>query len=779
MSDSSTSARYPDSLVATSLTGRLALWAIRHRRQVLMGWILVAIAGVAACVGVAVNTASDLKGTGESARGDQLIAERLGRDDDPVNEFIVLRHPNLIIDDDEYRAVVDELVIAVNELLAKDGQPYVAATLSHFDIGASRTDSPLVASDAGGGDITFIQVTLAEGLDDAVEGVGQLLNTVDAVAERHPSFEIATGGQASLLDGLDQLLADDFTRASLFSLPVTFVILILALGTITAAAVPIVLGFSAVGISLGILTLLSQTGFALQDAYAQAVLLVGLSAAIDYSIYLVIRYRQERRQGMPEMAAIIGASATAGKAISIAAITTILALSGMFLLDEPLFSSIAAAAIVSVAVSLVMALTLTPAWLATVGDGINRFGVPGLQSGFAVADRGGFLARWIDWMLQRPLLYAPIAVVALIAISSPLFGINLGVNGLRGFPSNAQGVGALNQLEDSFSLGLVQPVEVVIDAGEGGDVLAAETQAGIAAFRERVASETASTANPDGVFAEPIVVRLSEAGNLMVLEVPVNAAAGDPLAVETVARLRDDFVAKAFDGRSATALVTGETARNVDFIDKMESRLPLMIAYVLITSFVVLVIMFRSLLLPLAAILLNLLAVGAAFGILKLAFQDGAALEGLLGFEATGVIEAWVPLFVFAIIFGVSFDDLMLALGRIKEFHDRGADVDTAIRGGVKSVAMTIVAVDLILAGVVAIFAFASLVFMKQLGTAMFVAVVLGAALVVAIVMPALLRAIGDRLWYFPSWLRWVPKVSTDDAALREAFPLDSDPRSG
>ena len=518
------------------------------------------------------------------------------------------------------------------------------------------------------------------------------------------------------------------------------------------------------------MNLISQTGLPLNGSFQQVILLVGLAAAIDYGIYLVSRYRRDRRAGYPELAAVVSSMGTVGKAILISAITTVLALSGLFFLSAPDFTSLVLAAIVAIIVAVAMAMTLMPTWMALVGDGLNRWGVPRIGHGFASAEGGGIAAGGIDRMLKRPAIYAPIAVGVLIVVALPLFAIDLGVNGIRSFSDDVDAKAPLLELEENFSLGLVQPASLVVDAGEDGSVFSSDVQAAIARLNDSVAAETVSPANPDGIFGVPIRARTNDAANTQLIDIPINADSSDLASIDTVKRIRAELIPAAFADTRAEVQVTGATASSIDFVDKMNARLPITLAFIIAASFCVLVVMFRSILLPLVAILINLLAVGAAFGIMKLTFQDGHVLEGLLNYEATGIIEAWVPLFVFAIMFGISCDDLTFALSRVREGHERGEDTDTAVRGGLKSVAMTILAADLILAGVVGIFAFLRLIAMQQLGIAMVVAVVLGALLVIIIVMPALLRALGERIWYFPVWLHWVPVVASDDAALRTLY---------
>ncbi len=746
-----------------------------------LGRLVITIAGLGACFSVEANTDVEEASTGESQEAINLFEDRFGEDEDLLTEFLVISHPVFNVDAPEFQELVEGIVADLRALRLREtfdvlgtsvegSQRFIAATTSHFDLGLPRTESPFVAPIAAGGDITFVLIELEPEFDDALDGIGIFNDVTDEAAAAHPEFAIAVGGVVTLSDQLGNILDDDFAKASLISLPLTAIVLMFAFGTMSAVFMPLLVGFAVVGIAVGVMNLISRGGVPLDESFAQVILLVGLAAAIDYGIYMIGRYRHERRDGYPETAAVLGASGTVGKALLISAMTTLLALSGLFFLGSATFTSLALAAIVSIIVALLMALTLMPAWQALVGDGLGRWPIPFTRGGFAAAEGGGIVAGGIDRMLSRPALYAPLAIAALIVVALPLFSINLGQNGIRAFTDDAEGKAPLLALEESFSLGLVQPALVLVDAGAGGNVFGDDVQRGVQRLNESVAAETSSPENPDGVFGSLVRTRTNDAADTLLFEIPINADSSDAIAIETVKRLRSTIVPEAMEASPAEALVTGTTAFSIDFVDKMNSRLPITIGFVIGTSFLVLVVMFRSLLLPLVAILLNLLADGAAFGIMKLTFQDGHVLEGILNYEATGIIEAWVPMFVFAIMFGISFDDLTFAIGRVRENHERGEDIDTAVRGGLKSVAMTILAADLILAGVVGIFAFMRLLPMQQLGIAMVVAVVLGALLVIVIVMPALLRAIGDRLWYFPAQLAWIPMVSSDDAALRALY---------
>ena len=758
-------------LAASSVTGRMALWSIRHRRRVLVAWLIVLVAGLIACNAVPANTDVEEEGTGESQEAANLFEERFNLEETQPTEFLVISHPTLTVDDVGFRAVVDDLLADVRGLRTRStiallgteveaSVRYVASTTSHYDIGAPRDESPFVAGLSSGGDVTFVQIELEPELEEAVDGIDLLTEAVDAAALANPAFTFVIGGDATIDDQATTLILDDFFLVSLISLPVTFLILLIGFGNVTASVVPIAMAFAAVTIAGGVMTVISRLGFPLIDLYLQVILLVGLAAGIDYAIFLVTRHRKERLAGYPELAAVVAASGTAGKAILIAATTTALALCGMFFMTSPIFDSLGLAAIVVVLVALLMALTLMPAWIAAAGDGVNRLALPFLRGGI-VASESGWVFGWVaERVLRRPAVAAPLVLAAMIALAAPLFFFERGINGVRALSDDVEAKEAVLALEENFSLGLTSPAIVIVDAGEGGNVFDSGVQGAIARLQQLVEAET----DPNGPYGGPIQVEVNDATDTELVEIPINADSGSVVAVDALKRLRDELVPEAFGGSGTTALVGGVTAGNADFTDLMKSRVPITVGFVVIASYLVLVVMFRSVVLPLAAVVLNILAVGAAFGVLKLTFQDGHVLEGILGYEATGLIEAWLPLFVFSVMFGISMDYLTFAMGRIKQHRQEGHGPLESVRTGIRSSATTVVAAAAIMAGV-------AIAFMRDLGLKQFGTVILDTTVILAILMPSVLLALGDKLWYFPSWLSWVPEVSVDDRGLREAYP--------
>jgi RND superfamily putative drug exporter len=510
--------------------------------------------------------------------------------------------------------------------------------------------------------------------------------------------------------------------------------------------------------------------YALSLEYTEMVLLMGLATGIDYSLFVITRYRRERAAGRSKEEALQVASGTSGKAVVFAGTTVVLAIGGMFLVDNAVFISLALAAIVVVMIAVIISVTLLPAIIALMGDNVNRFRVPFLGRGNG--EGGGIWGHIVDRVLARPIIPAVAATALLIAVAVPGYGygfsvpggiLNLGFNGPRSFPEAAEGTKALIALEENFTLGLAQPAVVVVDAGEKENVFAQDIQGSTAELLRLVEEDAVSEEDPEAMYGavaqEP---QYNDAGDTGLLFIPVNGDSGEERAIDAVNKLRDDLIPAAFEDGSADVLVTGATAENIDFRDDIFSKTPLVFAFVLGLAFVILLVMFRSIVIPIKAIILNLLSVGAAYGVLVLVFQENWPLglpEKVLDFESTGIIESWLPLFLFAILFGLSMDYHMFVLGRIKEAYERGASNEEAVSIGVKATAGVITSAAAIMVGVFSIFALMRLLAMKQFGLGLGVAVLVDATIIRSVLLPASMKLLGDLNWYLPSWLEWIPKV--------------------
>ena len=744
------------------------MWSARHRKAVALAWVIIVVAALGACSAIEADTSVEGEAPGESGEAQALIEQRFPAEQEMPQEFVVFSHPSLSVDDPGYRETVEGLLGALSTLRAwktevvggttvVHSSRIVAGTISHYDIGLPREASPFVAQTATGGDVTFAIVTLEGDLEEAIDNIDPVLDSVDRAREESEGFEINIGGTASLTKQLTEIIDEDFGSAGTLNIPITLVILVLAFGTLVAAVVPIVLAFVGVFVALGALTIISQV-FPLADVYTQVVLLIGLATGIDYSLFVITRYRSERRAGLSKENALRVATGTSGKAIFFAGATTVFAVAGMFLVGDPIFSSLGLASIVIVVFAVSMAMTLLPAIIAMLGDNIERLRVPLL--GRPAEETGGVWGFVFDRVLAWPVIPAVVTVVVLLAICAPGLNFNLGFNGPRSFPEDAEGTRALIALEENFTLGLVSPAVVVVDAGEKQNVFAAEIQDSVSELLSLVGEDTVSPDAPEALYG-PVAQEpeFSDAGDTEELFIPVNGDSGEARAIDAVNNLRDELVPAAFEDSPADALVTGATAANIDFRDKIEARTPIVFAFVLGLAFITLLLTFRSLIIAITAIVLNLFSVFAAYGLLVLVFQEGWLLEGVLDFEATGIIESWLPLFLFSLLFGLSIDYEMFIMGRVKERYERGASTSEAIAMGVKGSARVITNAAAIMVAVAAIFTFTRSIALKQFGFGLATAIFIDATIIRTFLLPTTMKLLGEWNWYLPSWLEWLPRL--------------------
>ncbi len=756
-------------------TGRIAEWCRRHRRWVILSWVIIAMLFIGTCSAVGPNEDLDEEGRGQSAEAARIYKERFNVEEGSLSEMIVFSHPTLTVDDEEYQETVmgllDDLqdlrdmeTVTVSDTEVTSSRRVFVSTFSHFHTGMPRDESPFVAQNETGGDVTFASTEYASDYEEIVDRVDEIIRMVDETAEES-GFEILIGGGATMNKQINEVIDEDFGVASTINLPLTLIILLIALGAAVAAGVPIILAYLGVAIAAGVVTLLSYL-VPMMGGWMQIVLLMGLAAGIDYALFLSTRFRAERERGLDtaEAASVVGH--TAGKGVFIAGITTILALLGMFVLGDVVFDSVGLAAAVSIAVALLMALTLTPALL---GNGLNRWNIPFVGKKYNVA-QAGLLNPIAGWFVRGSVRYRWVVLIIgmaiMIGLSSLMFNFSLGFNGARSFNDDIEAKSAVLALEENFTLGLLSPAMIVVDPGEGNNIFASDVQEKVDKLIEVIQEENAraEAAGEHIPFAEPFDTSINRAGDAELIEIPLNADTGDDEALDAVNLLRNELVPTAFPDDSVNAPVGGQTAGNVDFSDHIDARTPFVVLFVVITAFLVLVMLYRSLLIPLIAVLLNLLSVGAAYGLLILVFQEGYALEGLLDFEATGIVEVWLPLFVFTVMFGISMDYLTFAIGRVQELRQRGWSTEDAIVEGIRGSFGIVFSAAAIMIAVAAVFAMMRFLAIQQMGFTLAVAVLFDATLILLVILPAMLRISNDRLWYLPKWLSWLPGGAGSEA---------------
>ncbi len=720
---------------ALSFTGRIANWSARHRWWVVAASVMLLVLAMFVMNTVETKTL-DYNGEGDASVGAKLIDERF-QFNPPPTEQLVFNNPSLDSSDPAYRSTVEELVQQLRAL------PEVASVTSFYD-----TEAPGMVSEDGHVVLARVELDNKGEAEDKIEPV---LEKVRAAAADADGFEIVMAGNTSIEKQLNEIVEEGFARIMMITLVLGLVIMIFAFRAVVAAVIPLILAIGSIFSAIGVATLVSQI-IAMDEIYTEVVLLMGMAVGIDYSLFIISRYRSERKAGRPKLDAIAVASDTTGRAVFYAGVTVVLSLAGLFLTFTSIFTSLAIGAIIVVLIALVGSLTLLPALLSILGDNVNRLRVPFIGRERNENNGGGIWSAISDRVLARPGIFATVAAGALIVLAVPVISMTIGFNsGADAFHDAVEAKRALRLLEENFTSSLAAPAIVVVDAP---NVRSTQVQASV--------DKLLSSVEQDSDFFPPFEVNVNRTGDLLFVTVPTVGSIDDQESEDAFRHLRDDIVSAAFADSGAQVYVTGATAGSVDFRDHIGNVAPYVFAFVLGLSFLLLLVMFRSIVIPVKAIVLNLLSVGAAYGVLVAVFQWGWGV-GLLGMEKADVIEAWLPLFLFAILFGLSMDYHMLLLSRIKEAYNQGHSNEESVSMGIRLTAGQITSAAAVMVGVFGAFALGRDIGLKQFGVGLGVAVFLDATVIRSVLLPASMKLLGDRNWYLPRWLEWLPNLSPEE----------------
>jgi uncharacterized membrane protein YdfJ with MMPL/SSD domain len=712
-----------------NLAARAGRWSAQHRKKAIFGWLAFVI--IAVFIGGSVGTKTlenDDLGVGESGRADDVISEHFP--DKGSESVLVQSRGGARTGDAQFRAVVGDVVSRLertqNVRNVKD--PYGPDSAGQL---SEDKRSALVTFELPG--------------DKPDEKVEPSLDAVATLEKQHAGFRIEQFGDGSADKALSDAFEDDFRKAEVTSLPITLVILILAFGALLAAFVPLLLAITAVAAAIGLIGPISQI-WPVDEAISSVVLLIGLAVGVDYSMFYLRREREERARGRTEEAALEAAAATSGRAVLVSGITVIAAMAGMYFGGAPTFLSFATGTILVVAIAVLGSLTVLPAVLSKLGDRVNKGRVPFLRP----EKRTGEARAWgwvLDRVLRRPAISMAVAGAVLVALAIPVLHIHTADSGVDGLPRSLAIMQTYDRMQAAFP-GETFSADVVV---EGRNLDVAQVR--------NAAQELRQVARESDQFQEPVTVDMSPDKQVAVVEVPLAGSGTDDRSMNAVRTLREDVVPDVFGSVSSGSVVgvAGFTAGSVDFNDLMSSRIWLVFGFVFSVAFLLLLVTFRSIVIPIKAILLNVLSVAAALGIVTWVFQDGN-LESLLGFDSTGAVTAWFPIMLFVILFGLSMDYHVFILSRIKEAVDRGERTDDAVSHGIKSTAGVVSAAALVMVGVFSIFATLSFIDMKMFGVGLAAAVLIDATLVRGVLLPATMKLLGDWNWYLPSWLEWLPK---------------------
>jgi len=718
-------------------TEALARASARRPWLVVGAWSAVFAVSIALIFGLlsgALTNEFGLTGNPDSKRADNLLEQRL-RGPEKVNEIVIVRSADQTVDGPAFKAFAERLYADVVAL----GPGVIDQGANYYQAG----DGSLVSAD---GRTTILPFVMAGDKEQADKNIDNILAVVRE-ANGDSGFEVLIAGGASIDKDFQQVSESDLQTGEAFGIPIALIVLVIVFGAVTAALVPLILGIFSIVVAVGITALLGQE-FQFSFFVTNVITMMGLAVGIDYSLFVVSRYREERGRGQEKLEAIATAGATASRAVFFSGMTVVLALLGMLIVPTTIFRSLAAGAIIVVIVSVLVSLTLLPALLGILGDKVNALRLP-FTGRPVVHESGsrpnGFWDRVTRTVMRHPVVSLVATAALLIALAVPYFDINTGSAGVATLPNGRMSKEGFLVLEKDFSFGLVTPAEIAID----GDVNGPAVQRAIDRLRAELAQDR-SFGNPTR--------QVNEAGDLALFSVPVS---GDPSSGEAgaaVKRLRSEYIPRAFFGVDAGVYVTGTAARQLDYLNVTDSYTPIVVAFVLGLSFVLLTVVFRSLVVPLKAIVMNLLSVGAAYGLLVLVFQKGVGNE-LFGFQKVDIIEAWVPLWTFSILFGLSMDYHVFLLSRIRERFIQTNDNSESVAFGLRSTAGIITGAALIMAGVFGGIAAGQLVMFQQMGFGLAVAVLLDATIVRSILVPAAMQLLGARNWYLPSVLRWLPEM--------------------
>jgi uncharacterized membrane protein YdfJ with MMPL/SSD domain len=726
-----------------NLAARAGRWSATHRKTAIVGWILFVV--LATMIGGKVgqqNLESSKMGNGESKRHDTIVDS--ANYPDEIGERVLIQGKGSIKSDSPQ--VVAATKDVVNRLEQIKGVEDIESPLNAAD----RANT--VSKDGRSVLVTFTLPGKSDTKEEqeALESVADApVAAVAAVQKAHPELRVEEHGSASEQKALGAQQRADEAKEKQFSMGGTLLILLLSFGAAVAAGVPLLLGVTSIVATMGLLAPISQLS-PLHDAVAQVVILIGLAVGVDYAMFYLRRMMEEQDKGRSSADALDVAAATSGRAVLISGFTVIAAMAGMFFSGNAIFSSFGIGTIAVVAVAMIGSLTFLPAVLSYLG-----------QKGWLEKGRVPYIAKrrhknkggsrvWsaiLNRVLARPVVSVVLAGGLLVALSIPALGMQFKEPGTEGMSRSQPIIQTLDRMDAAFPGGTL-PASVAIKAK---DVTTPEVQNAIKQLHDKAIAT--------GQLSEPTSVEVNPDKTVAMVSLSIKGKGTDAASNRSLEVLRDEVVPATvgkLDG--AEVAVGGMTAWSKDFLDTMKSHLPIVFGFVLAMAFILLLVTFRSIVVPIKAIILNLLSVGSAYGILTLVFQDGHG-EKALGFNSVGGITPWLPLFLFVVLFGLSMDYHVFVLSKVRELVDRGMSTERAVAEGIKSTAGVITSAAAVMVVTFAAFATGSDQSMKQLGVGLAAAILIDATIVRAVLLPATMKLLGERNWWLPRRLNWLPKL--------------------
>ena len=724
---------------SNNIAARMGRWSASHWKTAVFGWLAFVVAAfyVGSVVGTK-NIKDDDYGTGQSHRADQILNEGFPKSD-ALTEIVVIQSKTLTINAAAFRSTVNDVVETVK------GNAEIKNIKSPLD----PANADQVSTDRQTAMVTW---EMKGKYDHAKTKIDAVQAAVDKVGARHPAFYVGEAGAVSSVKAIDEMFSDQLKTAGERSIPITIVVLLLVFGALVAVGVPLLLALSGVVATVGLVALPSHL-VPMDNNVSAVILLIGLAVGVDYSLFYLKREREERAAGKGSRAALEAAAATSGRSVLISGFTVMIAMAGMMFAGDKSYLGFGIATMMVVGIAMLGSLTVLPALLSKLGDRVEKGKIPYLHRLRRDSGENRVWKKILAPAMRRPGIAAAVAGGALLVMAVPVLNMHTAQSGLEMLPNSAPTVETINKVNEAFGNGEASQTEIAVKA----DIDSPATQKALAALKTKIEAAQLNTGSID--------MEVNPSHTVARVDVPLVGKGTDSESNKALATLRDDILPATIgkvDG--AEYAVTGLTAVSADQNSLLKRKAPIVFGFVLVFAFLLLLVTFRSIVIALKAVLLNLLSVGAAYGVLIAVFQWGWG-ESLLGFHGNGGIASWLPIFMFVILFGLSMDYHVFILSRVREAFDRGMKTEDAVTHGITTTAGVVSSAALVMVGAFAVFALMPILDMKEMGVGLAAAVLIDATIVRAVLLPATMKLLGDANWYLPKWLDWLPRLEHDAKA--------------
>ena len=722
---------------SNNIAARMGRWSASHWKTAVFGWLAFVVAAL--FIGNVVGTKNIKEedyNTGQSHRADQILREGFPQAD-PQTEIVLVQSSKLTVNAAAFRSTINDVLAAV------DGNPAIKNLKSPL----AAANGDLISDDRSTVMVTF---DMKGKYDDAKTKIDPIEAAVAKVAAANPGFYVGEAGSVSSGKALDKMFNDQLKLAGERSIPITIIVLLLVFGALVAVGIPLLLALSGVMATIGLVALPSHL-VPMDNNVAAVILLIGLAVGVDYSLFYLKREREERAAGKSARAALEAAAATSGRSVLISGFTVMIAMAGMMFSGDKSYLGFGIATLMVVGIAMLGSLTVLPAMLSKLGDRVEKGKIPYLHRLRRDGGENRFWKRILTPAMRRPGIAAALAGGVLVLMAVPVLHLHTTQSGLDALPNSAPTVGTIKKIQNAFSNGDVAQSEVAVKA----DLDAPATQQALASLKSQVVAS--------GLNSGAVDMEFNAAHTVARVDIPLVGQGTDDESIAALDKLRNTILPATIgkvDG--AEYAVTGQTANSADSNALLKQKAPIVFGFVLVFAFALLLVTFRSIVIAAKAIVLNLLSVGAAYGVLVAVFQWGWG-ESLLGFQSNGGIASWLPIFMFVILFGLSMDYHVFILSRVREAFDRGMSTEDAVTHGITTTAGTVSSAALVMVGAFAVFALMPILDMKEMGIGLAAAVLIDATIVRAVLLPATMKLLGDANWYLPSWLDWLPRVEHEE----------------